>query len=106
MFHRDGKPLGRFDKHWRATTQKAGLEGKLFYDLRRTAITNMVRSGTPVPVVMQTSGHRTDAVFRRYGIFDTEDFGRAQERLQEYLSTEERRGVRPIRPERPRKTAS
>ena len=46
-FNRNGRKIGRYDKMWKTACRKAGLRGKLFHDLRRTAARNLVRSGIP-----------------------------------------------------------
>src|SRR5207248_1360507 len=43
VFHNNGKKIGGsyFDRTWRKAAQQAGLTGRLFHDLRRTAVRNM-----------------------------------------------------------------
>lgn len=70
-FDRKGEPIREFRKPWAKACTKAGIS-RLFHDLRRSACRNTIAPGVAQVTAMQVSGHKTDSMFRRYAIRETD----------------------------------
>jgi integrase len=89
VFHAgDGRAIVDFKRSWATACAKAGCPGKLFHDLRRTAVRDMIRAGVPQSVAMRISGHKTTAIFLRYDITSEEDKVAALELTQAHRSAQ------------------
>lgn len=85
VFHRqDGRPLRAYSlsQAIRRCRDRAGLSGRMFHDLRRTAIRNLLDAGVPWYIVKRISGHKTDSMLDRYNIRTEQDIRRALSQIQ------------------------
>jgi integrase len=82
VFHRNGKRIRNYQKAWGAACKAAGCPGRLLHDCRRTAVRNLERAGVSRSVAMKVTGHKTEAVYRRYAIVSSGDLADAARKLQ------------------------
>jgi integrase len=81
VFHRNGKPIRSYSGAWDVACEKAGQPGRLVHDLRRTAVRNLERAGVSRSVAMKLTGHKTEAVYRRYAITSASDLAEGVAKL-------------------------
>ena len=76
-------------KHaFQSALREAKIDGFRFHDLRHTATTRMVRTGTPHSEIMKVTGHSEFATFMRYVTVDEEAARKAADRLAAYCSSQ------------------
>ena len=58
----------RYSEPFKDACKRAGVPTRIPHDFRRTAVRNLERAGVPRSVAMKLTGHKTEAVYRRYAI--------------------------------------
>jgi integrase len=94
VFHSSGKSFkasqgglpNRFNVMWKKACGTIGLPDLRPYDLRRSAIRNLIHAGVPELTAMKISGHKSRETFRRYAIEDTSEIAAAIERVGAYVT--------------------
>jgi integrase len=98
VFHRNGKLIKSFRRAFKTACKNAGLEGIVPHDMRRSGVRNFSKAGLSESEGMSISGHRTNAVYKRYNIIDEDLQRQSLERVAEHQKREiEERKVVPIR---------
>jgi len=81
VFHRHGEQIRSIRRAWNAACKRAGIPGAWIHDRRRTAVRNLERAGVSRSVAMKLTGHKTEAVYRRYAIADSAALAEGVEKL-------------------------
>jgi integrase len=71
----------RRGRSWLSACKAAGVPGRIFHDLRQTAVRNLERAGVPRSVAMKMVRHKTEPVYRRYAIASDADLREAAVKL-------------------------
>jgi len=77
----DGRQLYMFRRSWDRACKLAGIPGRVPHDMRRSAVRNLERAGISRSVAMKLTGHKTEAVYRRYAIVSESDLAEAVKKL-------------------------
>lgn len=75
-------PIGDHRKEWTKACRAAGLPGRIFHDLRRSAVRQFIRDGISERVAMNMTGHKTREIFDRYQIVSTRDLDEARSKTE------------------------
>jgi integrase len=89
VFHRAGRPIKDFREAWERACEKAKLARRIPHDFRRSAVRNLERAGVPRSVAMKLTGHKTEAVYRRYAIVSESDLREGVAKLARSMTTEQ-----------------
>jgi integrase len=81
VFHRNGKQVKSYRGAWAAACAAAECPTMLVHDFRRTAVRNLERAGVSRSVAMKLTGHKTEAVYRRYAIVSEGDLSEGVAKL-------------------------
>jgi len=83
VFHRNGKPIREMRDAWSRACKAASLPGRLMHDFRRTAARNLERAGVSRSAAMAMVGHKTESIYRRYAIVDSEALREAAAKIDQ-----------------------
>ena len=91
----DAREIISIAKGLRAAFKAAGYEHLIPHDFRRAAVRNLVRAGVDRPTAKKMVGHKTDSIFERYAIVDSNMMNDAGAKLDAFIASQptEREGV-------------
>jgi integrase len=89
VFHRNGKQVRSFRRGYKTASGKIGQSHLVPHDMRRSGIRNFRKAGLSESEGMMLSGHKTNAVYRRYDIIDEQDLRESMARVQEHLARQQ-----------------
>lgn len=98
IFHNQGPPIADFRKSWATACKLSGISGKLFHDLRRTAVREMLRSGIHEATARKISGHKTQSMLQRYNIQSESDIREAMQLRETRIATQQAENRLPVMP--------
>ena len=91
IFHRvlkgkPGQPIQDIRRTWDKALEDAGLPpGRIFHDLRRSAVRTLIRSGVDPSIAMSVSGHKIRSMLDRYNIVGEMETAAALLQAEAYL---------------------
>jgi integrase len=86
--HLVGKPISDYGHAFKKALEKAGIENRIFYDLKRTARTRLRRAGVADRVAMKLMNHRTLVMSAHYDEIEEQDLQEAMGKLANYQGQE------------------
>jgi len=101
-----GTPIKEFRFSWKEAVKEAKQPELLFHDLRRSAVRNMVeKMGWSEKKAMMISGHKTDAMLRRYDIIPTDDIKESGRQANDWWKEQRQKRTKKLKVVRKKKVA-
>src|SRR5262245_36557983 len=79
-------PVKEVKTAYRTACRRAGIDNLRFHDLRHCAATNLRRAGIDTTTAMQTIGHKSPLMWKRYNSVAESDLLAAANKLNTHLS--------------------